>query len=156
MHLPIVIRRNYIITTSLSFRGLRRPDIRAAPPPLLYSPGHEHSAPHTHGYQKVRLLDISLLLLGNYCNLLLFQTRTTLDESTSEGSCLFSSPGPVAKQQQQQQSPSLVLPSPPVAAGVSGSHSFPTNTCPVSHKRVTNKPDTGPLNSDSKAPHNDL
>lgn len=26
----------------------------------------------------------------------------------------------------------------------------------VSHKRVTNKPDTGLLNSDSKAPHNDL
>lgn len=44
----------------------------------------------------------------------------------------------------------------PPAGRVSGSHSFPTNTCLVSHKGVTNKPDPGPLNSDSKAPHNDL
>lgn len=33
---------------------------------------------------------------------------------------------------------------------------FPTDTCPVSHKEGTNKPDPGLLNSDSKAPHNDL
>lgn len=97
-------------------------------------------------------MDIRLLLLGNYHKLVLFQTRTVLDKSTSEGSCLFSSPGGTTI---AAESLSLVLSS-PLAIRVSGSHSFPTNTCPVSHKRVTNKPDTGLLNSDSKAPHNDL